>query len=92
MQDHTLTAENDDFSVHSFYSVLLYIPFARREVLERIESIILGIVTSLSKDEAPVLVLPNRSSWANVRWLGLNTLFGEKSLQKDWDLREPFAF
>ncbi|CAG04090.1 unnamed protein product, partial [Tetraodon nigroviridis] len=40
------------------------------EVLERIESIILGIVTSLSKDEAPVLVLPNRSSWANVSFDG----------------------
>ncbi|KAM4610596.1 meiotic recombination protein SPO11 [Polymixia lowei] len=37
-----------------------------QEVLTRIENVILGIVTSLSKDEAPVLVLPNRSSWANV--------------------------
>ncbi|CAN9515381.1 unnamed protein product [Ophioblennius macclurei] len=36
------------------------------EVVARIESVILGIVVSLSKDEAPVLVLPNRSSWANV--------------------------
>ncbi|XP_013866004.1 meiotic recombination protein SPO11 [Austrofundulus limnaeus] len=35
-------------------------------ILSRIESVILGIVTSLSKDKAPVLVLPNRSSWANV--------------------------
>lgn len=67
MQDHTVTAEIDDFSVHNFYPVLLYLHFARRDVLERIESIILGIVTSLSKNEAPVLVLPNRSSWANVR-------------------------
>lgn len=41
--------------------------FSRRHVLERIESVILGIVTSLSKDEAPVLLLPNRSSWTNVR-------------------------
>ncbi len=40
---------------------------SRREILTRIENIILGIVTSLSKDEAPVLALPNRSSWANVR-------------------------
>ncbi|KAM7405027.1 hypothetical protein PAMP_012318 [Pampus punctatissimus] len=38
------------------------------EVLTRIENIILGIVTSLSKDEAPVLVLPNRSSWANINF------------------------
>ncbi|XP_029911932.1 meiotic recombination protein SPO11 isoform X3 [Myripristis murdjan] len=38
-----------------------------QEVLTRIENVILGVVTSLSKDEAPVLVLPNRSSWANVR-------------------------
>ncbi|XP_029911930.1 meiotic recombination protein SPO11 isoform X1 [Myripristis murdjan] len=37
-----------------------------QEVLTRIENVILGVVTSLSKDEAPVLVLPNRSSWANV--------------------------
>ncbi|KAM6924376.1 meiotic recombination protein SPO11 [Xenentodon cancila] len=39
-----------------------------KEILTRIERVILGIVTSLSKDEAPVLVLPNRSSWANVRF------------------------
>ncbi|XP_042072153.1 meiotic recombination protein SPO11 isoform X1 [Haplochromis burtoni] len=37
-----------------------------QEILNRIESIILEIVTSLSKAEAPVLVLPNRSSWANI--------------------------
>ncbi|XP_068996901.1 meiotic recombination protein SPO11 [Embiotoca jacksoni] len=37
-----------------------------REILNRIESVILGIVSSLSKDEAPVLALTNRSSWANV--------------------------
>ncbi|XP_037539902.1 meiotic recombination protein SPO11 [Nematolebias whitei] len=36
------------------------------ETLSRIESVILGVVTSLSNNEAPVLVLPNRSSWANV--------------------------
>ncbi|XP_029994669.1 meiotic recombination protein SPO11 [Sphaeramia orbicularis] len=39
-----------------------------REILTNIENIILGIVTSLSKDEAPVLTLPNRFSWANVRF------------------------
>uniref|UniRef100_A0A8C6USY8 DNA topoisomerase (ATP-hydrolyzing) n=1 Tax=Neogobius melanostomus TaxID=47308 RepID=A0A8C6USY8_9GOBI len=38
------------------------------EVLALIEDIILKIVTSLSKDEAPVLSLPNRSSWVNVRF------------------------
>ncbi|XP_071780641.2 meiotic recombination protein SPO11 [Centroberyx gerrardi] len=37
-----------------------------QEVLTRIENVILGVVTSLSKDEAPVLVLHNRSSWANI--------------------------
>ncbi|KAM6977615.1 meiotic recombination protein SPO11 [Aplochiton taeniatus] len=37
-----------------------------QDVLTLIENVILGIVTSLAKDEAPVLVLPNRSSWANV--------------------------
>uniref|UniRef100_A0A672J910 DNA topoisomerase (ATP-hydrolyzing) n=1 Tax=Salarias fasciatus TaxID=181472 RepID=A0A672J910_SALFA len=35
-------------------------------IVTRIESVILGIVASLSEDEVPVLVLPNRSSWANV--------------------------
>lgn len=39
----------------------------RTDVLGRIENIVLGIVTSLSKNEAPVLALPNRSSWVNVR-------------------------
>ncbi|XP_061908693.1 meiotic recombination protein SPO11 isoform X2 [Entelurus aequoreus] len=38
------------------------------EILERIEKVILQIVSSLSKDEAPVLVLPNRSSWDNIRF------------------------
>ncbi|KAM9785855.1 meiotic recombination protein SPO11 [Neosynchiropus ocellatus] len=36
------------------------------EILRRIEDVILQIVISLSNNEAPVLVLPNRSSWANV--------------------------
>lgn len=67
MQDHTVNAEIDDFSFYNFYPVLLYLRFARREVLERVENIVLGIVNSLSKNEAPVLVLPNRSSWTNVR-------------------------
>ncbi|XP_030277988.1 meiotic recombination protein SPO11 isoform X3 [Sparus aurata] len=44
-----------------------------QDVLTRIENIILGIVTSLSKDEAPVLALPNRSSWANVRLVQSNS-------------------
>uniref|UniRef100_A0A8C9XA86 DNA topoisomerase (ATP-hydrolyzing) n=1 Tax=Sander lucioperca TaxID=283035 RepID=A0A8C9XA86_SANLU len=35
--------------------------FSSREILSRIENVILGIVTSLSKDENPVLALPNRS-------------------------------
>ncbi|XP_040009163.1 meiotic recombination protein SPO11 isoform X6 [Xiphias gladius] len=52
-----------------------------REILTRIENIILGIVTSLSKDEAPVLALPNRSSWANVRDIYYNNtqLFGSQT-------------
>uniref|UniRef100_A0A3Q2YNU5 DNA topoisomerase (ATP-hydrolyzing) n=1 Tax=Hippocampus comes TaxID=109280 RepID=A0A3Q2YNU5_HIPCM len=37
-----------------------------REVLKRIENVILEIITHLAKDEAPTLVLPNRSSWDNV--------------------------
>ncbi|XP_068453337.1 meiotic recombination protein SPO11 [Clinocottus analis] len=39
---------------------------SHREILTRIENVILGIVMSLSKGEAPVLALPNRSSWANI--------------------------
>lgn len=50
---------------YSSFSLSLFI--FSTEILTRIENVILGIVTSLSKDEAPVLVLPNRSSWANVR-------------------------
>ncbi|KAM3871775.1 5-aminolevulinate synthase, non-specific, mitochondrial-like [Diretmus argenteus] len=37
-----------------------------QEVLSRIENVILGIVSSLSKEAAPVLVLLDRSSWANI--------------------------
>uniref|UniRef100_A0A3Q3NI46 DNA topoisomerase (ATP-hydrolyzing) n=1 Tax=Mastacembelus armatus TaxID=205130 RepID=A0A3Q3NI46_9TELE len=37
-----------------------------KEILNHIENVILGIVTSLSNNEAPVLSLPNRSSWANI--------------------------
>ncbi|XP_028266284.1 meiotic recombination protein SPO11 [Parambassis ranga] len=39
---------------------------SHREILSRIESVVLRIVTNLSKDEAPVLEIPNRSSWANI--------------------------
>ncbi|XP_038578105.1 meiotic recombination protein SPO11 isoform X3 [Micropterus salmoides] len=51
-----------------------------KEILTRIENVILGVVTSLSKDEAPVLALPNRSSWANVRDIYYNNtqLFGSQ--------------
>ncbi|XP_067383594.1 meiotic recombination protein SPO11 isoform X2 [Channa argus] len=37
-----------------------------QDILTRIENVILGIVSSLSRDKAPVLAVPNRSSWANV--------------------------
>uniref|UniRef100_A0A8C5DA56 DNA topoisomerase (ATP-hydrolyzing) n=1 Tax=Gouania willdenowi TaxID=441366 RepID=A0A8C5DA56_GOUWI len=54
--------------LHIFLSFcsLLYFFRSSRDILNRIEDIILGIVTSLSQDEAPVLKLPNRSSWANI--------------------------
>ncbi|XP_041860544.1 meiotic recombination protein SPO11 [Melanotaenia boesemani] len=39
---------------------------SRGEILNCIENVILATVTSLSVNEAPVLVLPNRSSWANI--------------------------
>uniref|UniRef100_A0A3Q4I5X2 DNA topoisomerase (ATP-hydrolyzing) n=1 Tax=Neolamprologus brichardi TaxID=32507 RepID=A0A3Q4I5X2_NEOBR len=48
------------------HSDLLQPANSHQEILNRIESIILEIVTSLSKAEAPVLALPNRSSWANI--------------------------
>ncbi|XP_076840543.1 meiotic recombination protein SPO11 isoform X2 [Brachyhypopomus gauderio] len=41
---------------------------ARIDVLTRIENVILKIIQSLSREEAPVLVLKNRSSWSNVRF------------------------
>uniref|UniRef100_A0A7N8YIT1 DNA topoisomerase (ATP-hydrolyzing) n=1 Tax=Mastacembelus armatus TaxID=205130 RepID=A0A7N8YIT1_9TELE len=46
-----------------FFSLYLKIG---KEILNHIENVILGIVTSLSNNEAPVLSLPNRSSWANI--------------------------
>lgn len=65
---YAATTVTDYFSGCNLSSVLASLSlFARREVLEGIEHIIQGIVSSLSKDEAPILVLPNRSSWANVR-------------------------
>ncbi|KAG7257039.1 hypothetical protein CRUP_014866 [Coryphaenoides rupestris] len=39
---------------------------AIHEVLRRIESVVLGVVSALSRDEAPVLVLASRSNWANL--------------------------
>uniref|UniRef100_A0A669C1C5 DNA topoisomerase (ATP-hydrolyzing) n=1 Tax=Oreochromis niloticus TaxID=8128 RepID=A0A669C1C5_ORENI len=54
-----------------------------QEILNRIESIILEIVTSLSKAEAPVLALPNRSSWANVRYFDLNMLQSVTTIRSD---------
>ncbi|XP_037101441.1 meiotic recombination protein SPO11 [Syngnathus acus] len=41
-------------------------PLTHSQVLNSIENVILEIVTRLSKDEAPTLVLPNRYSWDNV--------------------------
>uniref|UniRef100_A0A3Q4BPK3 DNA topoisomerase (ATP-hydrolyzing) n=1 Tax=Mola mola TaxID=94237 RepID=A0A3Q4BPK3_MOLML len=64
-------------------SLSLSLFISSTEILTRIENIILGIVTSLSKDEAPVLVLPNRSSWANVSFdsaIGLHMTSGRSSI------------
>ncbi|XP_053499457.1 meiotic recombination protein SPO11 [Ictalurus furcatus] len=41
---------------------------ARLEVMSRIEEVTEKIVSSLSKEEAPVLVLKSRSRWSNVRF------------------------
>ncbi|XP_051961750.1 meiotic recombination protein SPO11 [Xyrauchen texanus] len=41
---------------------------SRQDVLTRIERIIQTVVSSVSKDEAPVLRVINRSNWANVRF------------------------
>ncbi|XP_029011283.1 meiotic recombination protein SPO11 isoform X2 [Betta splendens] len=52
---------------------------SHREILTRIESVIFGIVTSLSREEVPVLALPNRTSWANVSFdsgVGLHMISG----------------
>ncbi|XP_047240866.1 meiotic recombination protein SPO11 [Girardinichthys multiradiatus] len=54
---------NVDFKAESQRSVGEISP---DEILTRIEGVILGIVTCLSRDEVPILVLPNRSSRANV--------------------------
>ncbi|XP_060793873.1 meiotic recombination protein SPO11 isoform X2 [Neoarius graeffei] len=40
----------------------------RIEVVSRLEEVIKQIVGSLSREEAPVLVLKNRNQWANVRF------------------------
>ncbi|XP_036390038.1 meiotic recombination protein SPO11 [Megalops cyprinoides] len=39
-----------------------------QDVLSRIEKVILEIITDLSKGQAPLLVIQNRSSWANIRF------------------------
>ncbi|XP_048034655.1 meiotic recombination protein SPO11 isoform X2 [Megalobrama amblycephala] len=41
---------------------------SRQDVLTRIENVIQTIVITVSKDEAPVLRVTKRSSWANVRF------------------------
>ncbi|KAK1802013.1 hypothetical protein P4O66_022249 [Electrophorus voltai] len=40
---------------------------ARFDVLTRIENVIQKTIHSLSREQAPVLILKNRSSWSNVR-------------------------
>ncbi|XP_030625772.1 meiotic recombination protein SPO11 isoform X2 [Chanos chanos] len=40
--------------------------YGDQDVLQRIEKVMLEVVVRLSKEETPVLVLQNRSSWANV--------------------------
>ncbi|KAG5281884.1 hypothetical protein AALO_G00049870 [Alosa alosa] len=40
--------------------------FSSQDILTRIEGVILDIIKSLSKGEAPVLVLQNRNTWSNV--------------------------
>uniref|UniRef100_A0A8C3A1J1 DNA topoisomerase (ATP-hydrolyzing) n=1 Tax=Cyclopterus lumpus TaxID=8103 RepID=A0A8C3A1J1_CYCLU len=51
---------------HLLKPCIIFFLNSSRDILTRIENVILGIVTSLSRDEAPVLALPNRSSWANI--------------------------
>uniref|UniRef100_A0A8C5FZL2 DNA topoisomerase (ATP-hydrolyzing) n=1 Tax=Gouania willdenowi TaxID=441366 RepID=A0A8C5FZL2_GOUWI len=57
---------NNSKDATSFHHLEAEVCPSSRDILNRIEDIILGIVTSLSQDEAPVLKLPNRSSWANI--------------------------
>uniref|UniRef100_F7EZT5 Meiotic recombination protein SPO11 n=1 Tax=Ornithorhynchus anatinus TaxID=9258 RepID=F7EZT5_ORNAN len=43
-------------------------PPSRSEVLASIENIIQGVIKSLARNEAPVLILENRSSWGNIKF------------------------
>ncbi|XP_066480806.1 meiotic recombination protein SPO11 [Tiliqua scincoides] len=45
-----------------------YFIFKNSEVLNAVENIIEGVITSLSRNEAPVLILNNRSDWGNIRF------------------------
>ncbi|XP_010900615.3 meiotic recombination protein SPO11 [Esox lucius] len=68
--------KNVDRKIHTQHN---HDEVSSQEVLIRIEKVILKIVTSLSKHEAPVLVLPNRSSWSNVSFdksVGLQMTLG----------------
>uniref|UniRef100_A0A4W4EQ67 DNA topoisomerase (ATP-hydrolyzing) n=1 Tax=Electrophorus electricus TaxID=8005 RepID=A0A4W4EQ67_ELEEL len=47
---------------------LLQIIISRFDVLTRIENVIQKTIHSLSREQAPVLILKNRSSWSNVRF------------------------
>ena len=53
--------------VQFYGNIHLPIYVSSQDVLTRIEKVIVGIVKELSTGHAPAFVLPNRSSWANVR-------------------------
>ncbi|XP_031421377.1 meiotic recombination protein SPO11 [Clupea harengus] len=59
-----------------------------QDLLTRIEGVILDIINSLSREEAPVLILQNRNSWANVSFdsavgLQLNSDVSVSTLRSD---------
>ena len=46
--------------------------FGRKEVLEKVEGVIQGLVTSLGNSEAPALSYPSRTTWQNVRCVSVD--------------------
>ncbi|XP_026885851.1 meiotic recombination protein SPO11 isoform X2 [Electrophorus electricus] len=61
-------SEVDKLRVSLFLNSNLLVIISRFDVLTRIENVIQKTIHSLSREQAPVLILKNRSSWSNVRF------------------------